>query len=99
MIDARQSRRGLLQAAGALIGGGTALSFASAAGAWSIESVSPDSATGLAYSNRCGGASEHAALQSRLRIALTHDRPLRRCRQRVQFAVVRSWSAARPLCT
>jgi hypothetical protein len=73
MIDARQGRRRLLQATGALIGGGTVLSFGSAAGAWSIESVSPDSPTGLAYSNRCGGASEHVALRSRLRMALARD--------------------------
>jgi hypothetical protein len=73
MTGAKQKRRGLLQAAGALLGGGTVLSFTSAAGAWSVESVSPDSPVGLAYFNRCGGASEHAALQSQLRIALKND--------------------------
>jgi hypothetical protein len=73
VTDRGPVRRRLLQAAGALIGGGTALSFASAAGAWSVESAGPDSPIGLAYSNRCGGASEHATLQSRLKIALLNN--------------------------
>lgn len=73
MTGPKQKRRSLLQAAGVLLGGGTVLSFTSAAGAWSVDSVSPDSPLGLAYSNRCGGASEHAALQSQLRIALRKD--------------------------
>ncbi|SKA30109.1 hypothetical protein SAMN02745126_04885 [Enhydrobacter aerosaccus] len=70
MTRAKSGRRAVLQAAGALIGGGSALSFAATARAWSLEPIEPEGPIGLAYSERCGGPAEHARLQSQLKAAL-----------------------------
>lgn len=86
MTDATRGRRRLLQAAGALVAGGAVQSFAPAANAWTVEEISPDSPIGLAYSNRCGGASEHAALQAQLKAELLAD------------PSARSLSATCPIC-
>ena len=50
--------------------GTTALLAARQAGAFSTEPIAPASGLGLALSNRCGGAGEHAQLVSNLRSQL-----------------------------
>jgi hypothetical protein len=67
-----QSRRKLLQAAAVLVGGGTTLSFGRAY-AWQTLEVDPESPLGQAYNARCGGDSQHAAVQAGLRAALMKD--------------------------
>lgn len=73
MEHVNKQRRRLLQAA-ALIAGTTApLAFASAARAWDVVQLESGSPAGLAYSERCGGGQEHAALVQKLRTVLAGD--------------------------
>jgi len=66
------SRRKLLQATAVLFGGGTALSFGPAE-AWQLVEVDPGNPLAQEYNARCGGDSQHAALQADLRTALMGD--------------------------
>ena len=73
MEKMNKDRRRLLQGAAALLGGGTALAFASSASAWDVQPMQPGSAAGRDYANRCGGPQEHAGLIQQLRTALAAD--------------------------
>jgi hypothetical protein len=68
-----QSRRKLLQATAVLFGGGTVLSFGPAEALQPVE-IDPASPLAQEYNARCGGDSQHAALQADLRTALLKDR-------------------------
>lgn len=68
-----KGRRRLLEATAAVLGGGIVFSRARPANAWHVEQVDASSPTGLAYADRCGADSEHAALQAELRAALLAD--------------------------
>jgi hypothetical protein len=56
---------------GTAVGGITALAAARPAGAFTTESITPGSALGLAYANRCGPDSEHARIRAELGARLT----------------------------
>jgi hypothetical protein len=60
------SRRRLLLGTAVSGVGLSALAAARPAGAFSTEYIAPSSSLGLAYSNRCGPDSEHAAIRAAL---------------------------------
>lgn len=73
MNEVAQARRRLLLSTAAWAGGlGVAL-MARRAGAFQVEVMTSTSAVGRAYANRCGGASEHAALIAKLQARLAND--------------------------
>jgi hypothetical protein len=80
-----QSRRKLLQATAALLGGGTALSFGPANAFQQIE-LDPENPIAQEYYAHCGGDPEHAAVQANLRDELMKDPSLK------------SLSATCPIC-
>jgi hypothetical protein len=67
------SRRSLLKGSVAVLPGLALLSSGRPAHAFSMETMSPGSSLGLAYSNRCGGDSEHAAIRERLTADLANQ--------------------------
>jgi hypothetical protein len=79
-------RRRLLQSAAVVAAGTVACTLAWSARAFQLQEVSPESDTGLAYSGRCGGNSEHAALKMSLAERLAKE------------PTKRSLSANCPLC-
>jgi hypothetical protein len=66
-------RRGLLLSAAAWSGAIAALAASRPARAFESYTAPPRSGLGLAYSTRCGPASEHAGLMSQLRSDLASD--------------------------
>jgi len=68
-----KSRRRLLFNTAAWVGGVSALALVKSARAFEMRTISPGSDTGLAYSNRCGGSSEHAGLVSQLHSELANN--------------------------
>jgi hypothetical protein len=68
-----QSRRRLILNTAAWVSGVSALALAAPVRAFELQAISPGSETGLAYSNRCGGSSEHAGLVSQLRSQLADN--------------------------
>jgi hypothetical protein len=66
MAQKHFSRRAFLLSSAALGGAIAAVGHATQAGAFAFETVSPQSAIGVAFSNRCGSDSEHARLQALL---------------------------------
>ena len=73
MNDVAHARRRLLLSTAAWAGGLGLAVMGRRAGAFQVEVLTPTSAVGRAYANRCGGASEHAALISKLRAQLAND--------------------------
>jgi hypothetical protein len=73
MSEIMHERRRLLLSTAAWVGGLTAVAATRAASAFQVEELSPGSAVGRAYAERCGGSSEHAALIARLQALLTED--------------------------
>jgi hypothetical protein len=73
MDRVNKERRHLLQAAAVIAGVAAPFAFTRSAGAWDVAPMEPGSQTGLAYSNRCGGSQEHAALMQKLQINLAND--------------------------
>ena len=73
MDEVVHGRRGLLRSAAAWAAGLAAVAVARRAAAFQVEEMSPTSAVGRAYANRCGGASEHAAIVARLQALLASD--------------------------
>jgi hypothetical protein len=73
MSEIMPERRRLLLSTAAWIGGLTAVAATGAARAFQVEELSPGSAVGRAYANRCGGTAEHAALIARLQALLIED--------------------------
>ncbi len=67
------SRRSLLRGTVAVVPGLALLSFGRGAQAFSMETMAPQSSLGLAYSNRCGGDSMHAAVTARLEADLANQ--------------------------
>jgi hypothetical protein len=67
------SRRSLLRGAAALVPGLALLGSGRGAQAFSMETMSPGSALGLAYSNRCGGDSMHPVITARLEADLANQ--------------------------
>ena len=60
------SRRSLLKGSVAVLPGLALLNSGRPAQAFSMETMSPGSSLGLAYSNRCGGDSMHEVVRARL---------------------------------
>jgi hypothetical protein len=79
-------RRRLLQSAAAVATGTVACGLTWSARAFQLQEISPGSDIGLAYSGRCGGSSEHAALKTSLAERLAKE------------PTMRSLSATCPLC-
>jgi len=73
MSEVMHERRRLLLSTAAWVGGVAALATARSARAFQVEEMSPGSAVGRAYANRCGGSAEHAALTARLQALLAND--------------------------
>lgn len=73
MNDVAQARRRLLLSIAAWAGGLVVAVMGRRAGAFQVEVLTPTSALGRAYANRCGGASEHAALIAKLQAQLAND--------------------------
>ena len=73
MEKVNTGRRRLLQVTSLWVGGATALAFAPAADAWDAVPLDPGSPAGMAYTNRCGGAQEQAAIVRKLKLALAGD--------------------------
>lgn len=69
MKEVSHARRGLLLSAAGL----AAAAVSRRAGAFQVEEMSPTSAVGRAFADRCGGASEHAAIVARLQSLLAND--------------------------
>jgi hypothetical protein len=70
MATISKDRRRLLLGTAATLGGLAAMAMLRPARAFEMQSISPGSDIGMAYSNRCGGTSEHAGLMSQLRSQL-----------------------------
>jgi hypothetical protein len=70
------TRRRLLQAPAVIAGVAAPFAFARSASAWDVAPMDPASPAGLAYSGRCGGGREHAALIQKLRMDLADDSSL-----------------------
>jgi hypothetical protein len=68
-----QQRRRLLLSTTAWFGGCAALAVTRPAPAFQVQEMSPGSAVGRAYADRCGGSPEHAALTARLQALLADD--------------------------
>ena len=73
MNEIMHARRRLLRSTAAWAGGLAAFAVTRPARAFQVEVMTPTSAVGRVYANRCGGASEHAALVARLQALLAHD--------------------------
>jgi hypothetical protein len=73
MSEIMHARRRLLLSTAAWAGGLAAAAAVRPAGAFQVEEMTPTSAVGRAYAQRCGGASEHAALVARLEAQLAND--------------------------
>jgi hypothetical protein len=73
MEDVNKQRRRLLQAAALMAGTTAPFAFAPGARALQVVPLEPGSPAGQAYSERCGGDQEHAALVQKLRAALAGD--------------------------
>jgi hypothetical protein len=73
MTLVRTQRRQLLLSAAAWVGGLATLAASRPARAFETYTANPTSKLGLAYSNRCGPSSEHAALTAQLRGDLARD--------------------------
>jgi hypothetical protein len=73
MADHSKLRRRLLLNTAAWAGGIGLLATARPAGAFQVYEESPKSDLGLAYSGRCGPASEHAGLIAQLQSRLASD--------------------------
>jgi hypothetical protein len=66
------SRRRLLKGSVAVVPGLALLGSSRDAGAFSMETMSPGSSIGLAYSNRCGGDAMHDVVRAQLQADLTN---------------------------
>jgi len=73
MSDIIHARRRLLLSTAAWAGGLAAAAAVRPVRAFQVEEMTPTSAVGRAYAQRCGGASEHAALVARLQAQLADD--------------------------
>jgi hypothetical protein len=76
MAEFSKERRRLLLSTAAVIGGATAVATAAGAKpakAWTTYEAPTTRGIGLAYANRCGGTSEHAALKAELQQKLAAD--------------------------
>jgi hypothetical protein len=73
MSGVMHQRRRLLLSTAAWVGGLATVIANRPARAFQVEELSPRGAVGRAYAERCGGASEHAALIARLQALLTED--------------------------
>ena len=73
MSEVMHQRRRLLLSSAGWVGGLAAFAAGRPARAFQVEVMPPTSAMGRAYANRCGGASEHAALITRLQALLAND--------------------------
>jgi hypothetical protein len=73
MNETAYSRRRLLLSTAAWAGGLAAAVTTQPVRAFQIEEMNPTSAVGRAYANRCGGASDHAALIARLQALLANS--------------------------
>jgi hypothetical protein len=65
------SRRSFLLGSAAFGGALGAIAYATRANAFAFEKVSPQSAIGVAFSNRCGSDAEHARIQAILEAELS----------------------------
>jgi hypothetical protein len=65
-MRAKLSRRTLLGGSVAVVPGLAWLGMGRTARAFSVETMSPGSSLGLAFSNRCGGDSMHEVVRARL---------------------------------
>ena len=72
-MRAMLSRRSLLKGSAAVIPGLALLGSDRAAHAFSMETMSPGSSIGLAYSNRCGGDAMHEVVRARLTADLANQ--------------------------
>jgi hypothetical protein len=73
MSGITHARRRLLLSTAAWAGGLAAAVAVRHARAFQVEEMTPTSAVGRAYAQRCGGASEHAGLVARLQAQLADD--------------------------
>jgi hypothetical protein len=73
MSEITHARRHLLLSTAAWAGGLAAAAAIRPARAFQVEEMTPTSAVGRAYAQRCGGASEHANLVARLQAQLADD--------------------------
>ena len=73
MNEVAPARRRVLLSTAAWAGGLALAVMARRAGAFQVEVLTPTSAVGRAYANRCGGASEHAPLIAKLQAQLAND--------------------------
>lgn len=69
-------RRQILRSAAAGITGALVFLTSRHAAAWSEESISPDSAIGLAYSNHCAADTQHAPIRATPRERLLNNSAL-----------------------
>ena len=81
-----QQRRRLLLSTAAWVGGGAVFAAGGPVRAFQVQEMSPGSAVGRAYADRCGGSTEHAALLARLQALLADD------------PAARSMAEACPIC-
>jgi hypothetical protein len=68
-----QQRRRLLLSTAAWVGGAAAIAAGRPVRAFQVQEMSPGSAVGRAFADRCGGSPEHAALAARLQALLAED--------------------------
>ena len=73
MSEFTHARRRLLLSTAAWAGGLAAAAAVRPARAFQVEEMTPRGAVGRAYAQRCGGASEHATLVTRLQAQLAND--------------------------
>jgi hypothetical protein len=76
MAEISKERRQFLLSTAAFVGGAAAFALlmrTRPALAWTTYEVPTTSGIGLAYSNRCGGAGEHAGIMAELRNKLDND--------------------------
>jgi len=73
MREITHARRRLLLSTAAWAGGLAGAAAVRPARAFQVEEMTPTGAVGRAYSQRCGGASEHASLIARLQAQLADD--------------------------
>ncbi len=73
MSDIMHERRRLLLSTAAWFGGLAALSAGSPVHAFQVGEMTPGSAVGRAYADRCGRSSDHTALIARLQGLLAED--------------------------
>ena len=68
-----QQRRRLLLSTAAWAGGCAAFAASNPVRAFQVQEMSPGSAVGRAFAERCGGSPEHVALTARLQALLADD--------------------------